>query len=63
MASSSAVAVPRVRRSEIGMAAATASSNFAFFSGSAPRAACTPAWIFSHTRGTPNMICGRTSRA
>ena len=25
-------------------------------------AACMPAWIFSHTRGTPRKRCGRTSR-
>jgi hypothetical protein len=43
VASSSAVALPKVRRSEIGIAAATASSNFAFFSASAASAACTPA--------------------
>ncbi len=43
------------------MAAAMPSSNFAFFSGSAARAADTPAWIFSHTRGTPKRMSGRTS--
>jgi hypothetical protein len=45
----------------MGTAAATPSSNWAFFSGSAAMAADTPACSFSHTRGTPNMMLGRTS--
>ena len=61
VASCSAVALPHDRSRAMGIAAAMPSSNWAFLAGSAPRAALTPAWIFSHTRGTPNMMLGRTS--
>ena len=47
----------------IGSATATASSNFCFLSGSAASAALTPRYTFSHTRGTPNITSGCTSRA
>ena len=43
----------------MGRAACTASSNWASFPCEA-RAAFTPAWIFSHTRGTPKKLLGRT---
>ena len=63
MARSSSVASSHAMRWTIGFAASIASSNWRAFSASAPRAPTTPAWIFSQTRGTPNMTLGRTSRA
>ena len=60
---SSSVASSHAMRWTIGLAASTASSNCRAFSGRPPRAPTTPAWIFSHTRGTPNRTLGWTSRA
>ena len=59
----SCVAVPARSAALISRAAASPSSNFCCFSGSAASAALTPRYTFSHTRGTPNMISGCTSRA
>ena len=38
----------------------SAASSCALRAGSALAIAITPAWIFSHTRGTAKKICGRT---
>ena len=62
VASCSSVASPLSLASTIGSAASIASANFWPFSGSAAIAALTPAYIFSHTRGTPKTRLGRTSR-
>jgi hypothetical protein len=61
VASCSAVERSHERSMAMGFAASMPSSNCFFRSGSPARAASTPAWIFSHTRGTPKTMLGRTS--
>ena len=63
MASCSEVARPQSTASAMGAAAATAAGERRRPGRDRrPARRSTPAWIFSHTRGTPNTMLGRTSR-
>jgi hypothetical protein len=50
----------RARWSDTLSPTCSAASSCAFRAGSALAIAITPAWIFSHTRGTAKNTCGRT---